>query len=117
MIRNSEALRQQQINEAEVEASAILAVARATSGGLRMVAHILDGPGGLDAARLRVAEDYVLQFGELAKASNTLIVPASASELSSMLATAFSVFDMTGSKKGPSGAPSKPGREPPWQPA
>lgn len=116
VIKNSEATRQQQINEAEGEASAILAVAKATAEGLRMIAAILNGPGGPDAARLRVAEEYVRQFGELAKTSNTLIVPANASELSSMLATAFSVFDRADTRKGTPGGPSKPGSQPQWQP-
>lgn len=93
VIKNSEASRQQKINEAEGQASAILAVARATSDGLNMVASVLASAGGQDAARLRVAEEYVKQFGELAKKSNTMIVPASASEMSGMIATALSVFD------------------------
>lgn len=93
VIKNSEASRQQQINEAEGRASAILAVARATSDGLKMVAAVLAGAGGQDAARLRVAEEYVKQFGALAKESNTMIVPASASDMSGMIATAMSVFD------------------------
>lgn len=93
VIKNSEASRQQQINEAEGRAAAIFAVAKATSDGLNLVASVLAGPGGQDAARLRVAEEYVKQFGELAKKSNTMIVPASASEMSGMIATAMSVFD------------------------
>lgn len=93
VIKNSEASRQQQINEAEGRAAAILAVARATSDALKMVASVLAGPGGQDAARLRVAEEYVKQFGALAKESNTMIVPASASDMSGMIATAMSVFD------------------------
>lgn len=94
-IKNSEANKQKQINEAEGEASAIFAVAKATADGLKMVSDILKTPGGSDAARLRVAEEYVKQFGELAKQTNTLIVPANAGDVSSMLATAFSVFNQT----------------------
>lgn len=93
VIKNSEASRQQQINEAEGRAAAILAVAKATSDGLKLVAAVLAGAGGQDAARLRVAEEYVKQFGALAKESNTMIVPASASDMSGMIATAMSVFD------------------------
>jgi regulator of protease activity HflC (stomatin/prohibitin superfamily) len=92
-IKNSEASRQQQINEAEGRAAAILAVAKATSEGLKMVSDVLKAPGGSDAAKLRVAEEYVKQFGQLARHSTTMIVPANASEMSGMLATAFSVFD------------------------
>ncbi len=92
-IKNSEAQRQRQINEAEGQASAILAVAKATADGLQQIAQALSVPGGSDAARLRVAQDYVAQFGQLAKTATTMIVPASASDMSAMLATAFSVFD------------------------
>ncbi len=92
-IKNSEAQKQRQINEAEGEASAILAVATATANGLQQVANMINSPGGAEAAKLRVAEEYVRQFGELAKTNNTMIVPANVAEVSSMLATAFSVFE------------------------
>jgi len=92
-IKNSEASRQRQINEAEGRSQAIAAVARATADGLKMVAEVLKSPGGSDAAKLRVAEAYVQQFGELARQSTTMIVPANTSEMSAMLATAFSVFE------------------------
>jgi regulator of protease activity HflC (stomatin/prohibitin superfamily) len=94
-IKNSEANRQQQINEAEGRASAILAVAKATSEGLKMVSDVLKTPGGAEAAKLRVAEAYVQQFGHLAKVGNTMIVPANTAEVSSMLATAFSLYGNT----------------------
>jgi regulator of protease activity HflC (stomatin/prohibitin superfamily) len=90
-IKESEAARQSQINEAEGQAEAILAVARATAEGLRQVAIALDSPGGDAAMRLRVAEQYVEQFGELAKAGNTLVVPANLSEVSSMIALATKI--------------------------
>lgn len=88
VIKASEAKRQQQINEAEGEASAILAVARATAEGLRQVAEAVNLPGGPEAMQLRVAEQYVTQFGELAKEANTLVVPANLSDVSAMLALA-----------------------------
>ncbi len=97
-IKNSEAEKQKKINEAEGQAAAIFAVAKATADGLKMVSDILKGPGGADAARLRVAEEYVKQFGELARKTTTMIVPASASEMSGMLATAFSVFNQVKGK-------------------
>lgn len=104
VIKNSEASRQQQINEAEGRAAAIFAVAKATSDGLTLVASVLAGPGGQDAARLRVAEEYVKQFGQLAKESNTMIVPASVSDVSGMIATAMSVFDKTRPVSAPANA-------------
>ena len=90
-IKESEAARQSQINEAQGEAEAILAVARATAEGLRQVAIAIDSPGGDAAMRLRVAEQYVEQFGEIAKAGNTLVVPANLSDVSSMIALATKI--------------------------
>ena len=92
VIKESEANRQQQINEAQGQAEAILAVATATAEGLRRVGEALSGRGGIEAMQLRVAEEYVKQFGKLAdEASSTLIVPATLSDLSSMIAMATSV--------------------------
>ncbi len=92
VIKESEATKQQQINEAQGEAEAILAVATATAEGLRRVGEALAGRGGMEAMQLRVAEEYVKQFGQLAdEASSTLIVPATLSDISSMIAMATSV--------------------------
>jgi regulator of protease activity HflC (stomatin/prohibitin superfamily) len=92
VIKASEARRQQQINEAEGQAQAILAVARATAEGIRQVADAIRQPGGLEATQLRVAEQYVTQFGELAQKSNTMILPANVADVASMVATAMRVF-------------------------
>jgi len=91
VIKESEAAKQQQINEAEGEAEAILAVATATAEGLRRVAQSLITEGGDAAMQLRVAEAYIEQFGKLAKAGNTLIVPSNLTDLSSMIALATTV--------------------------
>jgi regulator of protease activity HflC (stomatin/prohibitin superfamily) len=93
VIKASEAKRQQQINEAEGEASAILAIATATSEGIRKVAEAIQDPGGYEAVQLRVAEQYIGEFGELAKASNTLVLPASVSDVGSMIALAMNVIN------------------------
>ena len=92
VIKESEAVKQQQINEAEGEAAAILAVAEATAGGLKKVAEALNSQGGDKAMQLRVAEDYLERFGNLAKAGNTLIVPSDLSNVASMIAAATSVL-------------------------
>lgn len=91
VIKESEAKKQQQINEAEGEAQAILAVATATAGGLRQVAAALIDKGGAEAMQLRVAEQYIDEFGKLAKAGNTLVVPANLADLASMIALATNV--------------------------
>ncbi|WP_442958358.1 SPFH domain-containing protein [Povalibacter sp.] len=99
VIKESEAKRQQQINEAQGQAEAILAVATATAEGLRRVGDALSGRGGIEAMQLRVAEEYVKQFGKLAdEASSTLIVPATLSDLSSMIAMATSVVKQQSAK-------------------
>ncbi len=92
-IKNSEAQRQKQINEAEGQASAILAVSKATADGLKMIAQSLDSSGGQLAARLRIAEEYVREFGKFARDSNAIIVPSNVGDMTSMLATAFAVFE------------------------
>ena len=103
VIKASEAAKQQQINEADGEAAAILAVATATAEGLRQVAISLREPGGAEAMQLRVAESYLFQFGNLAKAGNTLVVPANLSDLASMVALAKNVI---GSKSPASSGPA-----------
>ena len=89
VIKASEAARQQKINEAEGEAEAILAVATATAEGLRKVAAATRDPGGMEAMQLRVAESYIDRFGELARASNTLVLPANVADVGSMIALAM----------------------------
>ncbi len=96
VIKASEAKKQQQINEAEGAAAAILAIAQATAEGLRKVAETIQVPGGQEAVQLRVAEQYIGKFGELAKATNTLILPASVSDVGSMIALAMNAIRQTG---------------------
>lgn len=95
-IKASEARRQQQINEAEGQSAAILAVATATAEGLRRVAESLKLEGGMEAVQLRIAEQYIEQFGNLAKSSNTLVLPANAADVGSMIALAMQVMGRTG---------------------
>jgi regulator of protease activity HflC (stomatin/prohibitin superfamily) len=92
VIKASEAKKQQQINEAEGAASAILAIAGATAEGIHKVAESIQVEGGFEAVQLRVAEQYIGKFGELAKASNTLVLPASVSDVGSMIALAMNVI-------------------------
>ncbi|MBA2301039.1 MAG: paraslipin [Acidobacteria bacterium] len=89
VIKASEGRKQQQINEAEGEAAAITAVATATAAGIRSVAEAIKMPGGFEAVQLRVAEQYVGQFGELAKKSNTIVLPANVADVASMIALAM----------------------------
>ncbi len=91
VIKESEAAKMQQINEAQGEAQAIMAVATATAEGLRRVAEAVTQKGGAEAMQLRIAEQYVGQFGELAKAGNTFVVPANLADLTSMMALATDI--------------------------
>ncbi len=109
VIKESEASRQQQINEAEGQAQAILAIANATAEGLRTVAASVAVEGGREAMQLRIAEQYVQQFGELARESTSLVIPANVSDLGSMLALATRVL---GNGEPPAAAPTLPPRRP-----
>jgi regulator of protease activity HflC (stomatin/prohibitin superfamily) len=103
VIKASEAKKQQQINEAEGAAAAIMAIATATAEGLRKVAESTQIPGGYEAVQLRVAEQYIGKFGELAKTSNTLVLPANVADVGSMLALAMNMI----SKRPPNPPTSK----------
>lgn len=91
VIKQSEASKLQKINEAEGEGEAILTVATATAEGLRRVAEALQTVGGDRAMQLRVAEQYIEEFGRLAKAGNTFVVPSNLSDIASMVALATGV--------------------------
>jgi regulator of protease activity HflC (stomatin/prohibitin superfamily) len=95
VIKNSEARRQQQVNEADGQAAAILAVATATAEGLRQVAAATKVDGGAEAIQLKIAQQYIEQFGELAKESNTLVLPASVADVGSMIALAMNAVKGT----------------------
>ena len=96
VIKESEAAKMQQINVAQGEAEAIRAVADATATGLRMVADAVTSQGGPEAMQLRIAEQYVAEFGQLAKAGNTFVVPANLADLTSMMALATDIAKRKG---------------------
>ena len=99
VIKASEGSQQQQVNEAKGQAAAILAIASATAEGLRQVASALSEEGGDAAMKLRIAEQYVDQFGAIAKEGNTLVVPADLSNVASMVALASRIGQATLSSK------------------
>ncbi|MBI4638548.1 MAG: paraslipin [Candidatus Rokubacteria bacterium] len=109
VIKASEARKQQQINEAEGAAAAILAIASATSEGIRRVAESIQVGGGYEAVQLRVAEQYITKFGELANASDTtMIVPAGVADVAGMIATAMNVISRREPPAGSAPAPASP---------
>src|SRR5690625_3285752 len=85
-INLSEAEKIRQINEAQGRAEEIKLVAQATADGIRMVAEAINNEGGQDAVALRVAEQYVREFGKLAKENNTVILPAELSNIGAAVA-------------------------------
>jgi len=101
-ILESEGQKQAQINKAAGEAQAIELVANANANAVRVVAAAMGLPGGLDAANLKVAQQYVEAFANLAKVGNTLIVPSNISDVASVVASAMTVMDRT--KSGSAGA-------------
>ncbi|SDP40115.1 Regulator of protease activity HflC, stomatin/prohibitin superfamily [Ralstonia sp. 25mfcol4.1] len=90
-IQKSEGERQAAINKAQGEAAAILAVAEANAQAIEKIGHAIRGEGGAEAVNLKVAEEYVAAFGNLAKQGNTLIVPGNLGEMSSMIASALQI--------------------------
>lgn len=112
VIKASEARKQQQINEAEGQASAILSIASATAEGLRRVAQAINEPGGFEAVQLRVAEQYVTEFGRIAKASSTIVVPSNLGDVASMLSVAMNVIHKQGHTEGNAPTITRPGPAP-----
>ena len=94
-IANSEGEKMKRINEAEGRAKEIELVAIATAEGIRRIAEAIEQPGGSDAVNLRVAEQYIGEFGKLAKEGNTLIIPSNLSEVGGMVAAATSLIKKT----------------------
>jgi len=108
VIKESEATRQREINEADGQAQAIRAIASATAEGLRKVAESISAQGGVEAVQLRVAEKYVEQFGHLAKVNNTVILPATLSDVGSMVAAAMNVLRSADPVRSTVAAPPRP---------
>jgi regulator of protease activity HflC (stomatin/prohibitin superfamily) len=93
LIARSEGEKQKRINEAEGRASEIEAIANATAHGITQIALAIGAKNGIDAVNLRIAEQYLQEFGKLAKTTNTMIIPQNMNDVSSMLATAMKVID------------------------
>ena len=91
-IAQSEGEKQAEINNAQGQAAAILSIAEANAKAIRQVAEAIEAPGGLDAVNLKVAEQYIAAFGNLAQKSNTLILPSNAADVAGLIATAMSVI-------------------------
>jgi regulator of protease activity HflC (stomatin/prohibitin superfamily) len=91
----SEGEKQRRINEASGKASEIEMVAVATAKGIREIAQSINEEGGLSAVNLRIAEQYLTEFGKLAKTNNTMIVPADLSDIAGVISSVTSVVSKT----------------------
>ena len=98
-IQKSEGDRQAAINRAQGQASAILTIAEASAEAIRKTAAAIQSPGGEAAVNLKVAEQYVGAFANLARTNNTLILPANLADVSSLIATAMTVVRQGGAGK------------------
>jgi regulator of protease activity HflC (stomatin/prohibitin superfamily) len=92
MIARSEGEKQKRINEAEGRAIEILKVAEATANGIREIASAMNEKGGINAVNLRIAEQYLNEFGKLAKTNNSIIIPSDLSDIAGMIKAASSVI-------------------------
>lgn len=97
-IAESEGEKQAAINKAEGEAAATLAIAKATAEALRQIAEATQSPGGMDAVNLKVAQQYVEAFAQVAKTGNTILLPSNLNDMGSMIASAMSIMRQTDSQ-------------------
>ena len=95
-IQRSEGERQAAINRAQGEAASISAIAEATARAIERVGNAARLPGGDTAVTLRVAEQYVEAFAQLARTNNTMIVPANLGDVAGLIATAMKTVQGTG---------------------
>jgi len=94
-IAKSEGEKQAEINNAQGEATATLVKAEATAKAIRQIGEAITAEGGLQAVNLRVAEEYITQFGHLARTNNTLIMPTNVADVAGVIATAMAIVKKT----------------------
>ena len=92
-IAKSEGEKTRRINEASGKASEIELVAFATAKGIREIALSINEEGGMNAVNLRIAEQYLTEFGKLAKTNNTMIVPADLSDIAGVITSITTVLE------------------------
>ena len=100
-IARSEGEKIKRINEAEGRGQEIERIASATGKGIREIALAINEKGGMDAVNLRIAEQYLKEFGNLAARNNTMIIPANLTDVAGIVATAGKIFNtMKDNKQG-----------------
>ncbi|XP_029371884.1 stomatin-like protein 2, mitochondrial [Echeneis naucrates] len=88
----SEGEKAEQINKAAGEAQAILAKAEAKAKAIHLLSDVLAEQNGNAAASLSVAEQYVSAFSNLAKESNTILLPSNTGDISGMVTQAMTIY-------------------------
>ena len=112
MINQSEGEKQKKINEAtgqaqqvtliaEAEAKKIDVIAAATAEGISKVALSLKESGGLEAVNMRLAEQYITAFGNLAKTTNTILMPTNVADVAGMVGAAMATVKEVNVVKAP----------------
>jgi regulator of protease activity HflC (stomatin/prohibitin superfamily) len=91
-ILRSEGEKMKRINEADGRSKEIEMVAMATSNGIREIAKAINEPGGSSAVNLRIAEQYLNEFGKLAQKNNTMIIPSNLADVSTLVGTVSKIF-------------------------
>ncbi len=91
-IAHSEGEKMKRINEAEGRAAEIKLVASATADGIREIAAATKTEGGVNAVNLRLAEQYINEFGKLAKVNNTMIIPSDLAHVAGLIKAANTVI-------------------------
>jgi len=100
-IQKSEGEKQRKINEAEGRAQEILKVAQATAEGIKIIANAINVDKGNEAVALKLAEQYIAEFGKLAKTNNTMIIPSNLSDVGSMISAMTNVVSEINKPKNP----------------
>lgn len=100
VIAQSEGEKQKRINEAEGKSAEIKKVAEATAEGIRKIASAINEEGGVEAVNLRIAEQYLNEFGNLAKTNNSMIIPSDLADIAGMIKAAGSVLKDVKEKTG-----------------
>lgn len=94
-IERSEGEKERRINEAEGRAREILAIAEAQATGIRQVAAAINAEGGIQAVNMQLGQQYLTEFGKLAKTNNTMIIPANLADIASVVQVATKVLKQT----------------------
>ena len=95
LIAQSEGMKQQKINIADGDAYEVFKVAEATAKSLKLIAEAIEGKGGKDAVSMKLGQQYINEFGKLAKESNSMIIPSDLANIAGFIKTASKVLDKT----------------------